>query len=177
MGFMDLDSRSLGQGEQVAWQGNPSWRAAPVVLLKAVGIGIVVLAVLGLLEAVGVDIQWVWWTVVLVLFVIGLVLTALFVRHRFLYVLTDRQVIVRRGLVGRSVRTSSLDRIQNTTMSQTVIARLMRVGTIRFATAAGAGDAELRFVGVERPLEIERIARELITRGQTSAAGPVEPVV
>ena len=59
-----------------------------------------------------------------------------------LYVLTDRRVVRRRGVIRVNVFEARLDRMQQTTVVQSFRERLFGLGTIAFATAGtGSFDA------------------------------------
>ena len=67
------------------------------------------------------------------------------------FVVTTRRVAVRRGVLGVSVRTVGLERIQNTRWSQGAIGRWRGYGTVAIETAGGEG---LAFWNVENPESI-----------------------
>ena len=69
------------------------------------------------------------------------------------YTVTNRRLVIERGLVRRDFQEAPLQRIQNVFAHQTIRQRLLRVGTVHFDTAAGA-DFDFCFRGVERPREL-----------------------
>jgi uncharacterized membrane protein YdbT with pleckstrin-like domain len=74
------------------------------------------------------------------------------------YTITTERLVIRRGIVARAEQHSRVDRIQNVTTDQSVLQRLLRVGSVEFDTAAGEDD-ELRFVGVGSPHEVVEAVR------------------
>ncbi|MBZ6493642.1 PH domain-containing protein [Natrinema longum] len=139
-------------GEQVRWQARPRIQT---VLPWAV---VAVVGTIGLLAAVATD-------VVPLPAVVGipiLVAPALWQYARVsrtAFVVTNARAATRHGVLGRTVRTVSLERIQNTTVEQDAIGRFVGYGTVTIETAGGL---ELAFWNVEDPnaihdrLEAER---------------------
>ena len=137
----------LHPGEQVVFEGHPSWRAilgfyvAGIVVAVVIGIAVGVLAgptpgvvvVLGALAAV---------------FVVGLVK-----RIDTRYVVTTQRLRIRRGILSRHIQQTRLDRVQNVNTSQTLLERLLGVGTVDFDTA-GTDDSEFAFHGIADPDEV-----------------------
>ncbi|WP_239642024.1 PH domain-containing protein [Natrinema versiforme] len=78
---------------------------------------------------------------------------------RTAFVVTETVAATRHGVLGRTVRIVSLERIQNTTVEQDPIGRAVGYGTVTIETAGGSG---LAFWNVEEPgairdrLEAER---------------------
>jgi len=85
---------------------------------------------------------------------------------RTAFVVTNSVAATRHGVLGIRVRTVSLERIQNTTVEQDPIGRLVGYGTVTIETASGS---ELAFWNVEEPARIrERLEaeRERLTGGE-----------
>jgi uncharacterized membrane protein YdbT with pleckstrin-like domain len=139
----------LHEGEQVVFEGRPSWRALLSVYIGgtvgAVLIGVIValIAGAGLGVAVGVA-----------LFVIVLVVGFL-KRLGTRYMLSNQRLIIRRGLLAKRVQQTRVDRIQNVNTEQRLLERVLRVGTVDFDTA-GTGDSDFRFVGISNPDAVVR---------------------
>ncbi|MCK4871565.1 MAG: PH domain-containing protein [Phycisphaerales bacterium] len=79
------------------------------------------------------------------------------------YVLTDRRVIRRRGVLRVSLFQAPLRRIQHLTMYFSIRERLFGIGTIGFATA-GTGIPEAYWVMVRQPLTVHRRIQETIDK-------------
>jgi uncharacterized membrane protein YdbT with pleckstrin-like domain len=69
------------------------------------------------------------------------------------YVITDRRLYIRRGIVSRREQQTQLSRVQNVNTSQSAFQRLLAVGTVDFDTAAG-DDYDFQFAGVASPQEV-----------------------
>lgn len=135
---------SLDPGEEVLWAGEPT-------KLRLVGT-----------VATG---------VVLIPFLIGIVilvfapLSYLGIKHTD-YVVTDRSLYVKRGILSTNIESVDLDRIQNTEFTQSFWGKQLGFGTIEISTAGSSG-ADLSFDGVEDAREV----RERISRAQREFAG------
>ncbi len=80
-----------------------------------------------------------------------------------LYVLTDRRIIRRRGVVRVSVFECPLANIQQTAVFQSLRERVFFLGTLCFATAGAASFIAL-WSYVQRPFEVQRTVAEAINR-------------
>ncbi|MFM2165414.1 MAG: hypothetical protein RL325_1851 [Planctomycetota bacterium] len=79
------------------------------------------------------------------------------------YVLTDRRVIARRGVLRTAMYEAPLARIQNTIVVQSLRERVCRLGTLGFATA-GRGTFDAFWESVAAPFEVHARVREAIER-------------
>ena len=66
------------------------------------------------------------------------------------YVITSAELYKKRGIVSRDVTQFRIDRVQNTSLEQDVIGRLLGYGDLTIYTA-GSGDPELTFERTPRP--------------------------
>jgi uncharacterized membrane protein YdbT with pleckstrin-like domain len=69
------------------------------------------------------------------------------------YTITNQRLRIKRGIVARQVQQTQLDRVQNVNTNQSVLERVLQVGTVDFDTA-GTDDSEFKFAGVEDPDEV-----------------------
>lgn len=146
----------LGDGEQVFFHGHPSWRSMLAFhgrgLLAAIAAGVIA----GLATASASGAVAAGWVTLAVIVVFALVLAGGSVRRRRrTYTITDRRLTIEIGLVARAVYETRLERIQNVTSNQTLLERLLDVGTVSFETAGGGG-FDFSFAGVSRPRSIVR---------------------
>jgi len=156
---MDLHS-----GELVIFQGRPSWRSTlafyvvGLVLAAAAGVIGGLAGSTGLGIAIGV-------AVFVVVLVVGLLR-----RLATHYVLTNERLHIRRGLVARHVQETRLERVQNVNTDQSILERLLRIGTVDFDTA-GSGDSDFAFTGVAQPAKVVAdVDRALRSLGQAAVA-------
>jgi uncharacterized membrane protein YdbT with pleckstrin-like domain len=144
-GMADLH---LSPGEQVIFQGHPSWRAILGFYLK----GILIAAIIGffakLFGASGVTVF------LIALVLIGITVLAGFVKRvATTYTITDRRLNIKRGIVSREIQETRLERVQNVNYRQTVYQRIMQIGDVDFDTAA-TDDYNFVFAGVADPGDV-----------------------
>ena len=136
----------LHQDERIIFEGHPSWRATLAFYIKSLLIAAAVVVVLGLVT----DISVVLWAVA------GLALVVLvgFVkRMTTVYTITNQRLRIKRGFIARNVQQTRIDRVQNVNTEQSVIERILQVGTVDFDTA-GTDDSEFKFAGVGQPEQV-----------------------
>lgn len=137
----------LHPGEEVIYEGHPSWRSTIAFYLK----GLLIAVVVGV-------IVWLAWDkglgVAAFAIVLGLSILVGFVRRYFIvYTITNQRLRIQRGIVARDVQQTQIDRVQNVNTSQGVIQRILQVGTVDFDTA-GTGDSDFKFIGVNNPEKV-----------------------
>lgn len=91
---------------------------------------------------------------VLAVFVAVLVRGAV-TRRRTTYTITSRRLTVDAGLLSRDLHQTRLERVQNVSSRQSLLERLLRVGTVEFDTAGGS-EYDFSFRGVSDPHTIVR---------------------
>ena len=139
----------LHPGEEIVFEGHPSWRAVLTFYLGGIGI-VIVAAVIGLVAS-GVALAVVLGAAVLAL----VVLVGLVKRMATRYVITTERLHIRRGILAKKTQETRVQRVQNVNTEQSFFERLMQVGTVDFDTA-GSDDSEFRFVGVGNPEDVVR---------------------
>jgi uncharacterized membrane protein YdbT with pleckstrin-like domain len=96
------------------------------------------------------------WVVVAVLVVFGFVVTGGVIRRkRTTYTITSQRLTIQLGLMSRELHETRLDRVQNVNSRQSVLQRLLGVGTVDFDTA-GSAAFDFSFRGVAHPHRIVR---------------------
>ena len=139
---------NLSPGEQVIFQGHPSWRAILGFYLK----GILIAAIVGVLfKLFGSGSGTVFLIVLLI--IAATVLIGFFKRVSTTYTITDRRLNIKRGIVSREIQETRLERVQNVNYRQSVYQRLMQIGDVDFDTAAG-DDYNFIFYGVADPGDV-----------------------
>jgi uncharacterized membrane protein YdbT with pleckstrin-like domain len=146
--MLAAESMDLSPGEQIIFQGHPSWRAILGFYLKGVAIAIVLGIIAALVSSTGV-------VFLVVLVVLALtVLTGFLKRWATTYTITSRRLNIKRGIVSREIQETRLERVQNVNTSQSVYQRLMHIGDVDFDTAASGGDYDFIFYGVADPQDV-----------------------
>ena len=136
----------LHDGERIIFEGHPSWRATLAFYFK----GLLVVAGIAVLGALVTDVSVIVW----VLVGLGLMVLAGFVkRMTTVYTITNQRLRIKRGFIARKVQQTRIDRVQNVNTDQSVIQRVLQVGTVDFDTA-GTDDSEFRFAGVSQPEQV-----------------------
>jgi len=149
----------LREGEHVLYEGRPAWRALLAFyvygVLAAIAVGAILWfaadAVVGVSAGVA---------IVVLTLVVGY-LRRLFTR----YLITTRRLRITRGIVRRRVQETRLERVQNVNYDQSVLDRVLRVGTVDFDTA-GTDDSEFRFEWVNGPDVVVRAVDEAIAESE-----------
>ena len=80
-----------------------------------------------------------------------------------LYILTDRRVVRRMGVLRIYVFETPLRHVQHTSVFASIRERLFALGTIGFATA-GSDTYEAFWVMVAKPFDVHRVVVEAIER-------------
>lgn len=140
--------------ETVLFEGHPSWRSILDYYLK----GLLATALAGAAAGVAsrivedeVRTGWVAAAAAAVLAVV--VVVGLVKRIATTYTITDQRLHIRRGIVARRVQETRLDRVQNVNTSQSVLERILQIGSVDFDTAGG-DDFEFAFKGVANPEKV-----------------------
>lgn len=152
----------LHPGEEIVFEGHPSWRAVLQFYVAGVVLVAVVAAVCALVSGTALAI------------IGGAALLALVLLVGFLkrlatrYVITTERLHIRRGILSKATQETRIQRVQNVNTDQSFFERLMQVGTVDFDTA-GSDDSEFRFVGVADPRDVVRAVDRAQRRGETES--------
>jgi uncharacterized membrane protein YdbT with pleckstrin-like domain len=138
---------NLSAGEQVIFEGHPSWRAILGFYLKGLLIAIILGIIAKLIDGNGSAFG-------VILVVLALTLVIGFVKRvATTYTITNRRLNIKRGIVSKEVQETRLERVQNVNYRQSVYQRLMQIGDVDFDTAAG-DDYNFIFAGVANPGDV-----------------------
>jgi uncharacterized membrane protein YdbT with pleckstrin-like domain len=150
----------LAPGEQIMFQGHPSWRSILSFYIKGLLVVLVIAFIVGLGTNIAngdTDTN----LVVLVAIVgVAIVVLAGFVKRITThYTITTRRLHIQRGIIARDIQETRLERVQNVNYNQSLLERMLQVGDVDFDTAAG-DDYNFIFAGVADPAEVvERVDR------------------
>ncbi len=143
-------------GEEVFFHGHPSWRATFDFYVKGTVAAVVAGALAGLVTDIAAGRLQVGWVVAAVVVVFAIVLLAGALRLvRTTYTITSQRLTIRRGLLSHELHETRLERVQNVNSRQSILERLLRVGTVDFDTAGGT-EYDFSFRGVANPRQIVR---------------------
>jgi uncharacterized membrane protein YdbT with pleckstrin-like domain len=164
MGPGSLSHVDLHPGEDVVYEGHPTWRALLAFYLSGIIGAAVVGAIVALAASVGLGV------IVAVVLIAAVVVVGYVRRMATTYMVSNQRLYIRRGILSKSVQQTRIDRVQNVNTNQTLMQRLLSVGTVDFDTA-GTDDSEFRFIGLSNPAKVvaavDRAQREA-TLGQPS---------
>lgn len=151
----------LHPGEQILFEGHPSWRGVMSFYIKGALVALVVGAVF-----------WFAWSQVYAVLafavVAGVAVLAGFIKRMATrYVITTERLHIRRGILAKRVQQTHIDRVQNVNTDQSPIDRLLRVGKVDFDTA-GTDDSDFVFAGVADP---DRVVAAVDQAKHTGAGG------
>lgn len=144
----------LLDGERLIWHGYRAWRSQ-IGFLLAWGLVAVLPAVAGIaIQGSGVDPRWIGLSMVMLAALIGVAVVRRFWVH---YAVSDRRVHLRRGIAARSVQTTNLSRVQNLNLRQSLLDRVLGIGTLDFDTAGtGESDSDFAFDGIADPAGLQQ---------------------
>jgi uncharacterized membrane protein YdbT with pleckstrin-like domain len=174
-----MASLQLASGENAVFEGHPSWRATLAFYIKGLLGAIVLLAALaGIMSLFGDGVSTSLLVVVGAVEVVLVIVGGYVWRMATIYTITNRRLHIKRGIVARKTQEARLERVQNVNTEQSVIERMLRVGTVDFDTA-GADSDGFRFEGVADPLEVvqsvDRAQREFAEAQARQTAGYGQP--
>ena len=92
--------------------------------------------------------------VVAVVFIV-LIAVAWIRRIQTTYSITNRRLTIETGILSRELHQTRLERVQNVNATQSLVERMLRIGTVDFDTA-GESEYDFAFRGVRAPREIVR---------------------
>jgi uncharacterized membrane protein YdbT with pleckstrin-like domain len=156
---------NLSPGEQVIFEGHPSWRAILGFYLKGIVVAAVIGAIAKLAGAAGATV----FLIILVLIAVT-VLVGFIKRVATTYTITNRRLNIKRGIVSREIQETRLERVQNVNYRQTVYQRLMQIGDVDFDTAA-SDDYNFVFVGVAEPGDVVHRVDQATAAGAAGSHG------
>jgi uncharacterized membrane protein YdbT with pleckstrin-like domain len=144
----------LHPGEQMIYEGHPSWRAILDFYLK----GLIAVAIVCLLVALGTNLfgDETNKSLVIILAIAGtaaVILAGFVKRVATRYTITNQRLHIKRGIVSRTIQETRLQRVQNVNFTQSVFQRVLQIGNVDFDTAAG-DDYNFIFEGVDEPEDV-----------------------
>jgi uncharacterized membrane protein YdbT with pleckstrin-like domain len=165
----------LMDGEETIWEGHPSWRAVLSHLTKGILGSIAFIVVLVVIDKLGAPSSFTTWGIILGVVGIGITILVAYLERVFtLYTITNTRINTRTGVLSKREASTSLDRIQNVTITQDLLDRILRTGTVDFDTASMDSSDKFRFFGINTPQRVrEQIQRAQEQRKQQDASSPV----
>ena len=149
-------------GEQIIFQGHPSWRSILAFYLKGLLVGILVALVAYLLGLGFFSVFLIVLALLAATVVIGFIR-----RMATVYTITNRRLNIKRGIIARDIQETRLERVQNVSYSQSAVERMLNVGDVDFDTASDAENT-FCFAGVADP---QHVITEVDKATSVNAAG------
>jgi uncharacterized membrane protein YdbT with pleckstrin-like domain len=152
----------LHPGEEIVFEGHPSWRGVLSFYVKGLGIALLIglIFFFAVSTAAGIG---AFVAIMAIVILVGLVK-----RIATRYVISTERLNIRTGILSKHVQQTSIDRVQNVNTEQTFVDRILRVGAVDFDTA-GTDDSDFTFRGVSNPAGIvaavdraQRVRREVL---------------
>jgi uncharacterized membrane protein YdbT with pleckstrin-like domain len=139
------------QNEQVIYEGRPSWRSILGFYIMGLVVAVVAGAIAYLVSGGGLGAA-VGGGVFVLLLIVGWLK-----RISTRYTITDRRLQIKRGITARNVEEARVERVQNVTVKQGILERILQVGTVDFDTASNRADDTFQFRGIAQPEKITRL--------------------
>jgi uncharacterized membrane protein YdbT with pleckstrin-like domain len=89
------------------------------------------------------------------------------------YVVTNRRIYAKRGIVSRNVKTVDFDKVQNINYTQGALGAHFGYGNVEISTAGSSG-AEVTFRSIPDPADVQELIDREIKRGQGTEGGTSE---
>jgi uncharacterized membrane protein YdbT with pleckstrin-like domain len=150
----------LAPGEQVMFDGHPSWRSIIAFYIKGLLLVLIAAFAVAIVTSVTGDGTDAGLVSLIAVIGVAVVILAGFIRRITVhYTITTRRLHIKRGIIAREIQETRLERVQNVNYNQSLIQRMLQVGDVDFDTAAG-DDYNFIFAGVANPDEVvERVDR------------------
>jgi uncharacterized membrane protein YdbT with pleckstrin-like domain len=153
----------LLEGERILWQGRPSWRAHVSYFVVWIPLALLPVIIAGALRAKDQDtgLPYAQWILISILLVIVVIAIDAIRRLATFYVVTNERLRVRTGILSRREQTARFDRVQNVSIEQSLMDRLLQVGAVDFDTAGtDERQSDFVFAGISDPQSLVRIVAE-----------------
>jgi uncharacterized membrane protein YdbT with pleckstrin-like domain len=137
----------LHPGEDVVYEGHPTWRALLAFYLGGLVLALVIGAAVGFGASVPVGVLC-GVVVTVVVLIVGFVR-----RIGTTYMVSNQRLYIRRGILSKRVQQTRIDRVQNVNTDQSILQRVLRFGTVDFDTA-GTDGSDFRFIGIGNPDDV-----------------------
>jgi uncharacterized membrane protein YdbT with pleckstrin-like domain len=154
----------LHPGEQVIYEGHPSWRSIISFYLGGLVVIAVAVAIGVLADKTGIGIGAA--AVLALMFLIVGWLRRITTR----YLITNRRLQIRRGILAKHVEETRVERVVDVTVHQSVLDRILQIGAVDFDNASAQQGDLFRFAGVAGPERVVRAIDRVHEEGVRSTA-------
>jgi len=176
-----LGNEILVSGENIITESRPLiWpRFIPPIMVIIVGIAIYYLVTYLEPKYLPLDLEGLSWLDTAILWIgpaiaiIGLLSFIIrLVKWKYtVYALTNKRILRRTGVFGRSYLDCSLGKVQNVEVRISILSRIFKFGTIRVATARTKGE-DIEWTDVRNPIGLQRQINEALEKYMKEATRP-----
>lgn len=154
----------LHKNERILWFGRRSWNSVLKYIIAGSIVFILSILVTQRVETVSpIPVPAAYFPIAgAIVFLLSIIIATIAV-FATEYVVTNRRVSSRYGIVTRKTNETSFEKIQDTQFKQGWAGRLLTYGTVSVRTA-GTADTEISFYSVGRPRKVQKMLRILIDR-------------
>jgi uncharacterized membrane protein YdbT with pleckstrin-like domain len=147
--------QQLGAVEQILYTERHHWVFFVAEMVKWILFAVAVLVLIVLLRVWWLpDAGWIWWLLLVFLIPAARIAWGYLSWTMNVYVLTNRRVIESTGVLSKRVADSSLEKLTDIVLKQSILGRMLGYGDIIVLTAsAGAGINDLK--QIRRPMEFK----------------------
>ncbi|HYN39590.1 MAG TPA: PH domain-containing protein [Rhodospirillales bacterium] len=147
--------QQLGAAEKILYTERHHWVFFVAEMVRWILFAAAVLALIILLRVWWLpDAGWVWWLLLVFLLPAGRIAWGFLSWKMNVYVLTNRRVIESTGVLSKRVADSSLEKLTDIVLKQSILGRALNYGDIIVLTAAAnAGISNLK--QIRRPMEFK----------------------
>ncbi|TAH49921.1 MAG: hypothetical protein EYC68_15205 [Chloroflexota bacterium] len=161
----------LAQNEEVVLEAHQSW----VVLVRAAIINLLIaLVIIGItLITIGIPLPYGWLAALLLLIPAGRFVIQFIDWTNRAYIITNRRVIQTEGTINKHVIDSSLEKVNDIRLTQSVLGRLLNYGDVEILTASELGTNNFR--RINNPIKFKTAMlneKEKLGFEETPAANP-----
>ncbi|ELZ40721.1 PH domain-containing protein [Halorubrum tebenquichense] len=141
----DLDWLSVEDGEEVRWASTPHKYSIVPALVVGIPLSLVLIG-------------------------IPIIVASYLQYTNTNYVVTNKGLYSKRGILSRDVQQIGFDKVQNISYSQSAVGSSLGYGSVDVSTAGGSG-VELQFRSIPNPAAVQELIAKEIDRRQGSDAG------
>jgi len=142
---LDLDWLSLEDGEEIRWASTPHKYSIVPALVVGLPLSLVLIG-------------------------IPLIAASYLQYTNTNYVVTNKGLYSKRGILSRDVQQIGFDKVQNISYSQSAIGSSLGYGSVDVSTAGGSG-VELQFRSIPNPAAVQELISKEIDKRQRSESG------
>src|SRR3954447_1950889 len=163
----------LHPGEHVIYEGHPSWRSTFGFYI----LGFLVAAAAGAIGYFAADKSAGVAAALFVAVAIVVLLVGWVRRMTTRYLITNRRLQIRHGILAKNVEETRVDRVVDVTVHQSFWQRIVQIGAVDFDNASAQQGELFRFNGIADPHEVTRAINQVHEEAATASSRPQQSSV